>query len=85
MTSTLDLETLFLEVFKHILELPNYKYSAFCQRISQLHKIVTYDPNMWNTYVLTDLIISMHPYEMNLSTRGVNNFKASLWDELVYL
>ena len=25
----------------------------FCQRISQLHKIATYVPNMWNTYVLT--------------------------------
>ena len=21
----------------------------FCQMISQVHKIVTYDPNMWNT------------------------------------
>ena len=46
MTSILDLETLFLEVFKHILEIPNYKYSAFSQKISQLHKIVIYDPNM---------------------------------------
>ena len=25
----------------------------FCQWISQLHKIVTYVPNIWNTYVLT--------------------------------
>ena len=25
----------------------------FCQRISQLHKIVTYVPNKWITYVLT--------------------------------
>ena len=25
----------------------------FCQRISQLHKIVTYIPNKWITYVLT--------------------------------
>ena len=43
--STLDLETWFLEVFKHILNLPKYKYSAFCQMISQLHKVVTYVPN----------------------------------------
>ena len=27
---------------KHVLDLPKYKSSAFCQRISQLHKIVTY-------------------------------------------
>ena len=40
--STLDLETWFLEVFTHILNLPKYEYSAFCQRISQLHKVVTY-------------------------------------------
>ena len=25
----------------------------FCQKISQLHKIMTYVLNMWNTYVLT--------------------------------
>ena len=30
----------------------------FCQRISQLHKITTYVPNKWNTYVLT---ISPYP------------------------
>ena len=35
MTSTFDLETLFFEVFEHILELPNYKLNAFCQKISQ--------------------------------------------------
>ena len=38
---------------KHILDLPKYKYSAFCQKISELHKIVTYVPNKWITYVLT--------------------------------
>ena len=38
---------------KNILDLPKYKSSAFCQRISQLHKILTYIPNKWNTYVLT--------------------------------
>ena len=38
---------------KHILVLPKYKQSVFCQRISQLHKIMTYVPNKWITYVLT--------------------------------
>ena len=38
---------------KNIIYLPNYKKSAFCQRISQLHKILTYVPNKWITYVLT--------------------------------
>ena len=38
---------------KNILDLPKYKSSAFCQRISQLHKILIYIPNKWNTYVLT--------------------------------
>ena len=40
--SILDLETWFLKVFKHILNLPKYKQSAFCQRINQLHKIMIY-------------------------------------------
>ena len=44
---------------KNILDLPKYKISAFCQRISQLHKIVTYVPNKWITYVLTYLFIFM--------------------------
>ena len=39
---------------KHILDLPKYKLSAFCQKISQLHKIVTYVPNKWITDVLTE-------------------------------
>ena len=47
--STLDLETWFLEVFEHIISLPKYKQSAFRQRISQLHKIMTFVLNMWNT------------------------------------
>ena len=38
---------------ENILNLSNYKSSAFCQRISQLHIIVTYVPNKWITYVLT--------------------------------
>ena len=42
---------------KNILDLPNYKLSAFCQRISQLHKILTYVPKKWITYVLTKKII----------------------------
>ena len=41
---------------KHILVLPKYKQSVFCQRISQLHKIMTYVPNKWITYVLTPWI-----------------------------
>ena len=44
-STTLDLETQFLEVFKQLLDLPKYKLSAFCQRISQLHKIVIHVPN----------------------------------------
>ena len=43
---------------KHILDLPKYKKSAFCQRISQLHKRITYVLNKWNTYVLTICFIS---------------------------
>ena len=53
MTSTLDHETQFLEVLNHILDPPKYKYSAFCQRINQLHKIMTYVLNTWTIYVLT--------------------------------
>ena len=37
---------------KNIIDLPNYKLSAFCQKISQLNIIVTYVPNKWITYVL---------------------------------
>ena len=43
---------------KYILDLPKYNQSAFCRMISQLHKIATYVPSMWNTYVLT---ISLYP------------------------
>ena len=32
----------------------------FCQRISQLHKIVTYVPNKWLTYVLTISPLVIH-------------------------
>ena len=42
MTSILDLETQFLEVLNHILDLLKYKQSAFYQKISELHKIMTY-------------------------------------------
>ena len=28
----------------------------FCQKISQLHKIETYDPNIQNTYVPTEAL-----------------------------
>ena len=38
--------------------------------INQLHKIETYDPNMWNTYVLTKL-------------NELNNVVKNIGDEVV--
>ena len=52
MTSTLDLETQFLEVLKTP-KSTQLQIKWFFQRISQLHKIVTYIPNKLITYVLT--------------------------------
>ena len=38
----------------------------FCQRISQLHKIVIYIPNKWITYVLTDFSQAINASSANL-------------------
>ena len=37
-------------------------FMVFCQRISQLHKIVTYVPNTLITYVLTPININIYIY-----------------------
>ena len=67
---------------KNILDLPKYKQSAFCQRLSQLHKILLYVPNKWNTYVLIHTRPNCHKLQAlkNVSSqrpRGQGNGKGN--------
>ena len=55
----------------------------FCQRISQLHKIMTYALNTWNTYVLTILnlvcILELTIFCSSIILNLVGNFYYYLW------
>ena len=58
----------------------------FYQRISQLHKILTYDPNMWNTYVLTVIklwLVNQSLSEYNHNVNYIKQITPISWHNLV--